>query len=203
MNLKHVGLATEQGQKFALRVMHFLRDKLSGYQTETGNVYNLEATPAEAVASRLAKIDRRQYPDIITAGTVSAPYYTNSTQLPVGFTDDIFTMLKLQDELQNLYTGGTVVHLYTGEKLDDLTAVKNLIKKVFQQYRLPYLSVTPTFSICPAHGYLAGEYWHCPKCGTDTEVWSRVVGFLRPVSNYNAGKRQEYLDRKKYRLSQE
>lgn len=200
LNLKKTGLQTEVGQRFALKVMHFLRDKLKTYQTTTGHVYNLEATPAEGVASRLARIDRKLHPQIKTAGTSVAPYYTNSTQLPVGYTDDIYTMIKLQDELQSLYTGGTVVHLYTGEKLDDVTAVKNLIQKIFKQYRLPYLSITPTFSICPAHGYLAGEHWSCPHCGSETEVWSRVVGFLRPIVNFNAGKRQEYFERKKYRL---
>lgn len=200
LNLKKVGIQTALGQRFALKVMRFLRQRLQIYQEETGHVFNLEATPAEGVASRLARIDRQTFPDIITAGTITAPYYTNSTQLPVGYTDDLFMMIQLQDELQSLYTGGTVVHLYTGEKLDDLDAVKQLIQKIFTNYRLPYLSITPTFSICPAHGYLAGEFWQCPKCGSETEVWSRVVGFLRPVSNYHAGKRQEYLDRKKYRL---
>lgn len=200
LNLKKVGIQTAAGQRFALKVMRFLRDKLRAYQEATGHVYNLEATPAEGVASRLARIDRQTYPQIITAGTTAAPYYTNSTQLPVGYTDDLFRMIELQDELQSLYTGGTVAHLYTGEKLDDVTAVKGLIQKIFTNYRLPYISITPTFSICPSHGYLAGEHWRCPQCGAETEVWSRVVGFLRPVSNYNAGKRQEYLDRKKYRL---
>jgi len=200
LNLKHVGLPSAEGQKFALKVMHFLREKLRSYQIDTGHIFNLEATPAEGVAHRLAAIDCQIYPDIITAGTKSAPYYTNSTQLPVGYTDDIFEMIKLQDELQSLYTGGTVVHLYTGEKLDDVEAVKNLIQKIFNHYRMPYISITPTFSICPAHGYLAGEHWQCPTCGKQTEVWSRVVGFLRPVANYNAGKRQEYMERKKYRL---
>jgi ribonucleoside-triphosphate reductase len=200
LNLKIGGLETEAGRYFALKVMHFLREKLQSYQESTGHVFNLEATPAESVASRFAQIDRKLYPEIVTAGTKTVPYYTNSTQLPVGYTDDIFLMLELQDELQSLYTGGTVTHLYTGEKLDDIEAVKTLIQKIFTRYRLPYLSVTPTFSICPAHGYLAGEQWHCPKCGVETEVWSRVVGYLRPVGNYNAGKRQEYMERKKYRF---
>ena len=180
--------------------MHYLRSKLSEYQEITGHMYNLEATPAESAASRLAKLDRQQYPAIITAGTKEAPYYTNSTQLPVGYTDDLLTMIKLQDELQSLYTGGTVVHLYTGEKLDDVEAVKLLIQKIFNRCQMPYISITPTFSICSVHGYLAGEHWQCPICHQETEVWSRVVGFLRPVKNYHAGKRQEYFDRKKYRL---
>lgn len=198
LNLKKVGIQTAAGQKFALKVMRFLRTKLQQYQAETGHVFNLEATPAEGVASRLAVNDRRQYPDIITAGTADAPYYTNSTHLPVGYTDDIFAMIALQDDLQALYTGGTVVHLYTGEKLDNPAAVMSLIQKIFNNYKMPYLSVTPTFSICADHGYQAGEHWQCPVCGKTTEVWSRVVGFLRPVANYNAGKRQEYRERKKY-----
>ncbi len=201
LNLKKIGIASAEGQRFAKKVMHYLRGKLRIYQEVTGNVYNLEATPAEYVASRLAKIDRHQFPQIITAGTSQVPYYTNSTQLPVGYTDDIFTMLELQSELQKLYTGGTVIHLYTGEKLDDLVTVEQLIQKVFSQYQIPYLSVTPTFSICSAHGYLAGEHWRCPICNAETEVWSRVVGFLRPVANYNAGKRQEYFDRRKYHIT--
>ena len=200
LNLMGVGLDDVRGQQFAIKVMHYLRDKLRVYQQTTGHVYNLEATPAETVASRFAILDRQAYPDIITAGTLQSPYYTNSTQLPVGYTDDIYAMINLQDELQSLYTGGTVVHLYTGEKLNDIQAVKTLIRKIFTRYRLPYLSVTPTFSICPVHGYLAGEHWHCPICHAQTEVWSRVVGFLRPVQNYHAGKRQEYLERKKYHL---
>ena len=200
LNLKKVGIQTVIGQRFAIKVMHYLRSKLSEYQEVTGHMYNLEATPAESAASRLAKIDRQQYPAIITAGTEEAPYYTNSTQLPVGYTDDLLTMIKLQDELQSLYTGGTVVHLYTGEKLDDVEAVKLLIQKIFNCCQMPYISITPTFSICSVHGYLAGEHWQCPICHQETEVWSRVVGFLRPVKNYHAGKRQEYFDRKKYRL---
>lgn len=200
LNLKGVGIETKVGREFALQVMHFLRDKLTEYQEKTGYFYNLEATPAESTASRLAQLDKKAYPDIITSGTALVPYYTNSTQLPVGYTDDLLLTLDLQDELQSLYTGGTVLHLYTGEKLDDLDAIKSLLQKIFHQYRLPYLSLTPTFSICPAHGYLSGEHWQCPICGTDAEVWSRVVGFLRPVSNYHAGKKQEYYDRKKYRL---
>lgn len=200
LNLKKVGIETKLGRQFALKVMHFLRDKLSQFQKLTGYLYNLEATPAESTASRLAQLDKKVYPQIVTSGTTQVPYYTNSTQLPVGYTDDILLTLDLQDDLQKLYTGGTVVHLYTGEKLDDVDAVKLLIQKIFQQYGLPYLSITPTFSICPVHKYLAGEYWQCPLCGATTEVWSRVVGYLRPVGNYHAGKRQEYQDRKKYRL---
>lgn len=200
LNLKQVGIETAAGQRFAVKVMHFLRARLSDYQTTTGHMFNLEATPAESAAARLARLDRKNLPGIITAGTETAPYYTNSTQLPVGYTDDLLTMIELQDELQSLYTGGTVAHLYTGEKLDDIAAVKALLQKIFARCKMPYLSLTPTFSICPVHGYLAGEHWRCPVCQQETEVWSRVVGYLRPVKNYHAAKRQEYFDRKKYRL---
>ncbi|MBQ7973668.1 MAG: ribonucleoside triphosphate reductase, partial [Clostridia bacterium] len=195
LNLKQLGIETKVGQRFALQVMHFMRDKLSSYQESTGHMFNLEATPAESAASHLARLDQKLFPLIVMSGTTEAPYYTNSTQLPVGYTDDVLTMIQLQDDLQMLYTGGTVVHLYTGEKLDDVEAVKVFLRKIFNQCRLPYLSLTPTFSICPTHGYLAGEFWQCPTCGKKTEVWSRVVGFLRPVDSYHAGKRQEYLDR--------
>jgi ribonucleoside-triphosphate reductase len=198
--LNSEGIQTKSGQEFALEVMNFLRGKLQEYQTETGHIYNLEATPAEGVSNRLANIDKKRYPEIITSGTKDGYYYTNSTHLPVGYTEDIFEMINLQDELQVLYTGGTVVHLYTGEKLEDKEAVKMLIKKVFTNYKMPYISITPTFSICQNHGYIAGEHWECPDCGKETEVWSRVVGYLRPVANYNAGKRQEYKDRKKYKV---
>jgi len=194
------GIESKKGQEFALKVMNFLRGKMLQYQAETGHVYNLEATPAEGVAPRLAIIDKKRYPEIITAGG-NAPYYTNSTHLPVGFTDDVLRVVKLQDELQSLYTGGTVLHIYTGEKLDDKEAVKNLIQKIFKNNKMPYLSITPTFSVCAEHGYIAGEQWKCPTCKGDTEVWSRVVGFLRPVQDYNAGKRKEYKERVKYKVS--
>jgi ribonucleoside-triphosphate reductase len=195
------GIQTPEGQEFALKIMNYLRGKLQEYQAETGHIYNLEATPAEGVSNRFAKNDKKRYPDIITSGTEDGYYYTNSTHLPVGFTDDIFKMIELQDNLQALYTGGTVVHLYTGEKLEDKDAIKSLIQKVFTNYKMPYISITPTFSICQNHGYIAGEHWECPTCKKQTEVWSRVVGYLRPVANYNSGKRQEYKDRKKYTLN--
>jgi ribonucleoside-triphosphate reductase len=201
LNFKGYGIETEAGQEFALKIMHFLRGKLQEYQAETGHIYNLEASPAEGVCNRLANIDKKRYPDIITSGTKDGYYYTNSTHLPVGFTDDIFSMIELQDNLQALYTGGTVVHLYTGEKLEDKNAIKSLIQKVFTHYKMPYISITPTFSICQDHGYIAGEHWECPTCHKTTEVWSRVVGFLRPVADYNSGKRQEYMERKKYLLN--
>lgn len=190
-------LTTSEGQKFAIRTLSYMRDVIKDVQEETGNYYNLEATPAEGTSYRLAQKDRKKYPDIITAGDKS-PYYTNSSQLPVGFTDDIFETLDLQDELQSLYTGGTVLHLYLGEEIKDINAAKRLIQKAFTNYKLPYISLTPTFSICNSHGYLSGEHYSCPECGESTEVWSRVVGYLRPVQNFNRGKREEYNERVKY-----
>ena len=193
-------IASPEGQRFAIEIMHYLRELLADIQEETGHVYNLEASPAEGAPYRLAQLDRKRFPDIICAGAPETPYYTNSTQLPVAYTDDIFEVLEHQDELQSLYTGGTVLHLYLGERIEDPQMARRLIQRIFQQYKLPYLSLTPTFSICPEHGYLSGEHFSCPTCNADTEVWSRVTGYLRPVANYNNGKRQEYGDRKKYRL---
>ncbi len=195
-------LTTEKGQAFALRVLDFMREQIVRFQEETGHVYNLEATPAEGTSYSLARLDKAKYPDIITAGE-EEPYYTNSTQLPVGFTDDIFETLDLQDELQCKYTGGTVLHLYLGEQIKDIEVAKSLLRKAFTNYKLPYLSLTPTFSVCPDHGYLNGEQFHCPECGRETEVWSRVVGYLRPVQNFHKGKREEYRQRKKYVIRQE
>ncbi len=190
-------LTTHQGQAFAKKTLNYMRDVIKEIQDETGHYYNLEATPAEGASYRLAKQDKERYPDMITAGE-KVPYYTNSTQLPVGFTDDIFETLDLQDELQSLYTGGTVLHLYLGEEVKNLNTAKNLIKKVFTKYKLPYISLTPTFSICNDHGYFSGEHYTCPECGANAEVWSRVVGYLRPINNFNTGKREEYKHRKKY-----
>ncbi|HBL85117.1 MAG: ribonucleoside triphosphate reductase [Clostridiales bacterium GWF2_38_85] len=190
-------ITTPEGQEFAIKTLNYMRDMIKEIQDETGHYYNLEATPAEGTSYRLAKKDIDRYSDIITAGE-NIPYYTNSSQLPVGFTDDIFETLDLQDELQSLYTGGTVLHLYLGEEIKDIEIAKNLLKKAFTKYKLPYISFTPTFSICQDHGYISGEHFTCPECGANTEVWSRVVGYLRPVQNYNTGKREEYMLRKKY-----
>ncbi len=190
-------LTSDVGQTFALKTLNYMRDVIKDIQEETGHYYNLEATPAEGTSYRLAKHDKERFPDIITAGT-DTPYYTNSSQLPVGFTDDIFETLDLQDELQTLYTGGTVLHLYLGERIKDTSTTKNLIRKVFENYKLPYISLTPTFSICSEHGYISGEHFTCPTCGKPAEVYTRVVGYLRPVQNFNKGKKQEYLDRVKY-----
>ena len=192
-------LTTTEGQELSIRTLKYMRDVIKEIQDETGHYYNLEATPAEGTSYRLAKRDKERYPDIITAGD-RIPYYTNSSQLPVGYTDDIFETLDLQDELQSLYTGGTVLHLYLGEEIKDTEAAKNLIKKAFTKYKLPYISLTPTFSVCNDHGYISGEHYNCPDCGKPAEVWSRVVGYLRPVQNFNTGKKEEYLHRKKYVL---
>jgi ribonucleoside-triphosphate reductase len=190
-------LTTVTGQEFAIRTLNYMRDIIKDIQEETGHYYNLEATPAEGTSYRLAQKDKKKFPNIITAGD-EVPYYTNSSQLPVGFTDDIFETLDLQDELQSLYTGGTVLHLYLGERVKDTQTAKNLIKKAFQKYRLPYISLTPTFSVCNEHGYISGEHFKCPTCNKPAEVYTRVVGYLRPVQNFNKGKKAEYKDRVKY-----
>lgn len=194
-------LTTPQGQQFAIKTLNFMRREITEIQDKTGHYYNLEATPAEGTSYRLAKKDTERYPGIITAGE-KVPFYTNSSQLPVGFTDDIFETLNLQDEIQSLYTGGTVLHLYLGEEIKDRSTAKHLIKKVFTRYKLPYISLTPTFSVCSDHGYLVGEQATCPECGGPTEIWSRVVGYLRPVQNFNKGKKEEYAQRKKYVINE-
>jgi len=202
LNFLGEDIGTKRGRQFSLEVMDLMRERLVNYQKETGNIYNLEATPAESTAYRLAQKDRGLYPDIITAGTKKVPYYTNSTQLPVNYTDDIFETLKLQDELQCKYTGGTVQHLFLGEEISDIETVKNLIKKIFEKNRLPYITFTPTFSICPIHGYVSGKHFTCPKCTIEQpcEVYSRVVGYLRPVSQWNEGKQQEFKERKEFNI---
>lgn len=197
LNFMGNGIASPEGLEFAVEIMEYLRELLLDIQQQTGHVYNLEATPAEGTAYRLAKLDKGRYPEILAAGN-GTPYYTNSTQLPVEFSDDIFEVLNLQDELQSLYTGGTVLHAYLGESIEDIETCKRFIDKVFTKYKLPYISITPTFSVCNTHGYLRGEQFTCPHCGAETEVWSRVTGYLRPLANYNDGKRQEYRDRKKF-----
>lgn len=201
LNFMGKDITTKEGQEFSIEIMHYLREILVDFQNETGHFYNLEATPAEGTSYRLAQLDKQKYPNIITAGK-ETPYYTNSTQIPVEYTDDIFEALELQDELQSLYTGGTVQHLYLGESIEDIEVCKNLIKKIFVNYKMPYISITPTFSICNNHGYIKGEHYTCPECGEITEVWSRVTGYLRPVANYNIGKKEEYTGRKKFVLSE-
>ena len=193
-------LTTSEGQEFAIEIMTYLREILKDFQIETGIPYNLEATPAEGTSYRLARMDKDKYPDIKTAGN-TVPFYTNSTQLPVEYTDDIFHALELQNELQSLYTGGTVQHLYLGESIESIALCKDLIQKVFKNYKIPYISITPTFSICNHHGYINGEKHSCPTCGEKTEVWSRVTGYLRPTENYNKGKKEEYFVRKKFKMT--
>jgi len=202
LNFMGVDIGSKKGRMFTIEVMDFMREKLIGYQKETNSIYNLEATPAESTSYRLAQKDRKLYPDIITLGTKKVPYYTNSTQLPVNYTDDIFEELKLQDEIQCKYTGGTVEHLFIGEEISDIQTVKTLVKKAFEKNRLPYITITPTFSICPTHGYIAGKHFSCPKCAIEQpcEVYSRVVGYLRPVSQWNEGKQQEFKDRKEFKV---
>ena len=202
LNFLGENIALKKGRDFALEILDFMREKLVGYQKETENLYNLEQTPAESTSYRLALKDKEKYPDIITAGTQKMPYYTNSSQLPVNYTDDAFEALKLQDEIQCKYTGGSVLHLFLGEKMPNDQSVKNLVKKIFENFHLPYITLTPTFSICPSHGYLTGEHLLCPQCviKQPCEVYSRIVGYLRPVSQWNIGKQQEFKERKTFAL---
>ena len=206
LNFLGEDIASPTGQAFSLKVMDFIRDMISQIQEETGDIFNLEATPAEGTTYRLALLDKKMYPDIICANEDDyqkggAPYYTNSTQLPVNYTDDIFETLMLQDTLQTKYTGGTVLHLFLGEMVSDTTALKSLIKKVANNYRLPYFTISPTFSVCPTHGYLNGEQEICSVCQQETEVYSRVVGYLRPVKQWNDGKRAEFGMRKTFNVT--
>ncbi|MBU2055650.1 MAG: ribonucleoside triphosphate reductase [Proteobacteria bacterium] len=204
LNLLGQNIATPAGQDFAKKVLDYMRNRLIQFQKETGNNYNLESTPAEGTSYRLARIDKGKYPDIICANEGNdkkgEPFYTNSTQLPVNFTDDVFDALDLQDEIQCKYTGGTVFHAYAGERISDPRAVKTLVRKICENYHLPYLTFTPTFSICPSHGYLNGEKETCPACGEPCEIYSRVVGYLRPVKQWNKGKQAEFRQRKAYRF---
>lgn len=190
-------------QEFTKKVLNHMRQRLSDYQEEYGDLYNLEATPAESTSYRLAKHDVAQFGDIITASSSDCgePYYTNSSHLPVGYTDDIFSALDIQDEMQTLYTSGTVFHAFLGEKLPDWEAAANLVRKIAENYRLPYYTMSPTYSICKNHGYLSGEHFTCPHCGETAEVYSRITGYYRPVQNWNAGKTEEYKARKEYDLS--
>ncbi|RLI27549.1 ribonucleoside triphosphate reductase, partial [Candidatus Bathyarchaeota archaeon] len=203
LNLFGYGIATPEGLKFAIKVLTFMREKLADFQEETGNIYNLEATPAEGTSYRLARIDKRKYPDIIVANEKylskgAEPFYTNSSQLPVDYEIDLFEALEHQDKLQTLYTGGTVFHIYLGERVYSWKATAELVKKVAWNFHLPYFTLTPTFSICPSHGYLSGGHKHCPKCGAKCEVYSRVVGYLRPVDQWNDGKQAEFAIRRTF-----
>lgn len=195
-------LTNQEGQQFAKDVLIHMRDRLSDYQEQYGDLYNLEATPAESTAYRLARHDLARCSDIITAGNPGqAPYYTNSSHLPVGYTDDIFKALDIQDELQKLYTSGTVFHVFLGERMPGWRATAKLVKKIAESYELPYYTISPTYSICSEHGYLAGEQVKCSICKESTELYSRITGYYRPVNNWNEGKKQEYNERRKYRIS--
>ncbi len=195
-------LTHKESQSFTKDVLNFMRNKLSDYQEEYGDLYNLEATPAESTAYRLAKHDRKKYPDIITATEGdSTPYYTNSSHLPVGYTDDLFKALDIQDELQTLYTSGTVFHTFLGEKLPSWEACAKLVRTIAENYRLPYYTISPTYSVCQDHGYINGEVYKCPICGRKTEVYSRITGYYRPVQNWNDGKAEEFKNRKTYDLN--
>ncbi len=206
LNFLGQDIGSPAGKAFAMEVLDFMRDRLQTYQEESGDIFNLEATPAEGVSYSIARKDKALYPDIIVANEddvkrEAEPYYTNSSQLPVNYTDDLFKALSIQDDLQTRYTGGTTFHIFLGEAVPSIEAVKKLIRKVCEQFRLPYFTITPTFSICPRHGYIKGENFTCPICEsegrlTECEVYSRVVGYLRPVDHWNAGKQEEFKDRK-------
>ena len=194
-------MTEEKCQKFTMEVLDHMRERLSDYQEQYGDLYNLEATPAESTSYRLAKHDVAQFPEIITAAEAGgAPYYTNSSHLPVSYTDDIFTALDIQDELQTRYTSGTVFHAFLGEKMPDWEAAATLVRKIAENYKLPYYTISPTYSVCKNHGYISGEQYTCPECGESAEVYSRITGYYRPVQNWNEGKTQEYKERLEYNI---
>ena len=190
----------KETQDFSVKVLNHMRERLSDYQEEYGDLYNLEATPAESTSYRFAKHDKEKFPDIITANEHGTPYYTNSTHLPVGYTEDVFTALDIEDKLQTLYTSGTVFHVFLGEKLPTWQSAANLVRKIAENYALPYYTISPTYSICKVHGYIAGEHETCPTCGEKAEIYSRITGYYRPVNNWNDGKAQEFKDRVTYKI---
>ncbi|MBR1619270.1 ribonucleoside triphosphate reductase [bacterium] len=206
-NLLNCSIADEKGHDFAVEVMDYMRDLIVKFQQETGNNYNLEATPAEGTSYRLAKLDKKNLIDIKCANDEeyynqgAEPYYSNSTQLPVNCTDDIFELLDHQDDLQTKYTGGTVVHIFAGERINDINTMKNLVRKICNNYHLPYFTFSPTFSVCPTHGYVAGEHQTCPDCGSECEIYSRIVGYIRPVKQWNKGKKAEFKNRKTFDMA--
>ena len=207
LNLIGENIASKKGHAFSAKVLDFMRNKLVEFQEETGNIYNLEATPAEGVSYRLARMDKEAHSELICGNEVqykegADPFYTNSTHLPVNYSDDVFEVLDLQDDLQSRYTGGTVLHGFIGEKIEDIDGLKSLIRRICTRYKLPYFTITPTFSVCPNCGYIAGEQHTCPKCEAACEVYSRVVGYLRPIQQWNKGKRAEFDIRKTYKVEQ-
>ena len=192
-------MTDKRAQAFTKDVLNHMRNRLSDYQEKYGDLYNLEATPAESTSYRLAKFDKKFYPDMIFAGKPGeTPYYTNSSHLPVGYTSDVFDALDIQDELQTLYTSGTVFHAFLGERLPTWKSAMKLVRTIAENYRLPYYTMSPTYSVCPQHGYISGEVYECPHCHKRTEVYSRITGYYRPVQNWNDGKTQEWKDRKAY-----
>ena len=206
LNLFGYNIASPEGLEFAIKMLNFMRGKLADFQEETGNIYNLEATPAEGTSYRLARIDKRKYPDIIVANEKhlskgAKPFYTNSSQLPVDYEGDLFEALEHQDRLQPLYTGGTVFHIYLGEQAPSWKAVSELARRVTTRFHIPYFTLTPTFSICQTHAYIKGEHKNCPVCGSQCEIYSRVVGYLRPVDQWNDGKQAEFQMRKTFDAS--
>ncbi|MBR7163205.1 MAG: ribonucleoside triphosphate reductase, partial [Clostridia bacterium] len=202
-NWIRANLTDKKAQEFTKKTLNFMREKLSDYQELYGDLYNLEATPAESTSYRLAKHDLERYPGIITAseGKDAKPYYTNSSHLPVDFTADIFDALDIQDDLQTLYTSGTVFHAFLGQKLESWEVAANLVRKIAENYKLPYYTMSPTYSVCSEHGYIAGEHWTCPECGKKAEVYSRITGYYRPVQNWNDGKLAEFRERKTYDIA--
>jgi ribonucleoside-triphosphate reductase len=206
-NLLNCGIIDKEGHDFAIEVMDYMRNLIVKFQEETNNNYNLEATPAEGTSYRLAKLDKKNLIDIKCANDKeyysqgAEPYYSNSTQLPVNCTDDIFELLDNQDDLQTKYTGGTVVHIFAGERINDTNTMKNLVKKICTNYHLPYFTFSPTFSICPTHGYVTGEHKYCPNCGSECEIYSRIVGYIRPVKQWNNGKKAEFINRKTFNMT--
>ncbi|MBU0535735.1 MAG: ribonucleoside triphosphate reductase [Nanoarchaeota archaeon] len=197
LNFLGKGIETKEGKKFAIDTLNFMRERIKGYQEETGSLYNLEATPGEGASYRLAREDKKMYPGIITSGK-DEPYLTNSTQLPVDYSEDAVEALEHQNDIQTMYTGGTIFHTFLGEKVTDAEAAKQLVKKISNNTRIPYFSITPTFSVCNNHGYISGEQFNCPTCGEATEVYSRIVGYYRPIGQWNKGKKEEFKDRLEY-----
>ncbi|NCA67462.1 MAG: ribonucleoside triphosphate reductase [Clostridia bacterium] len=203
LNFMDKDIGTPEGLEFSIKVLKYLRELMMEFQSETGMSYNLEASPAEGTSYRLAKSDAQKFGGKVKASGKEVPYYTNSAQLPANYTDDIMECVRLQDEIQSLYTGGTVQHIYLGERINDINTCKKLIKKIFSNTHMPYISITPTFSICNDHGYIAGEHYKCPVCNGKTEIYSRVTGYLRPIENYNEGKKEEFKERVKFVIKNE